>query len=172
MKNVKKRKVYSVSIFASIAAFFALLGLILSFLPLRMFALIPASIAIYFSIIAYILTRVFKTNKKFVYIVFGVSILSIAIASITESLSSNVVVEDKEFEQKLTNQTPDIDSSLNAAFEEEIEVEVVKEKPVSTVAKQDTIRSKEEKDNVKQPQPPAKQVEEEFVEEDIGEVEF
>ncbi len=156
-----RRRVYSVKIFASIGAFFAILGLILSFLPLRMFALIPASISIYFVIIAYVLTRVFKTEKKFVYTVFGIAVLSMVIAGISELASSDVVEVDKEFEQKLDVQSKDVDSSLNAAFEEEI---VVEQKPVAV--KSDTVKSR------KKAEKPVEVVEEEFVEEEVGDIEF
>lgn len=154
-------KTYSVLIFTSIALFFAILGLILSFLPLRMFALIPAIIAIYFTVIAYILSRVFKTKKSFVYTVFGISLLSILIAGITESVSDNVVVEDKEFEQKLEAQTQGVDSSLLEAFDEEVIVDKV-----------DNEKANTDSSNVGVTDKPKANIQEEFVEEDIGEVEF
>ena len=151
---MKKRKIYSVGVFASIALFFSIIALILSFLPLRMFALIPAGIAIYFTIVAYVLTRVFKTNRKYVYIVFGIAILSIGIASLTETFTTNIVVEDKEFEDKLEEQAEDIDSVIMEAFEDE----VVEGGIVNDSA------SKLKKEPV--------EFEEEFIEEDIGEIEF
>lgn len=114
-----KKKNISTNIFASISLFFGLLGLILSFLPLRMFALIPAGIGIYFGIIAYILSRVFKIKKNFVYIVLGISVSSIIIASVSEKVISNEIAEDKQFEQQLETTTEEDISDLSEAFEDE-----------------------------------------------------
>lgn len=151
---MEKKKVYSVNIFASVALFFGVIGLLLSFLPLRMFALIPAGIAIYFTIIAYVLSRVFKTNKRYVYAVLGISILSIAIASITESVTTNVVVEDKVFQEKLNESSKGIDSALIEAFED-------------AGIMQDTSVDNRIKDSISTPV-----LEEEFEEQTIEDIEF
>ena len=150
-----KKKVYSIGVFASIALFFSIIALVLSFLPLRMFAIIPAVIAIYFTIIAYILSKVFKRQKKYVLTVFAMAVLSIGIAITTEAVTTNEVEEDKQFDEKLKASTENIDSALLEAFEEEI--------PIDTT----TI-----KDSTKQ-QKVVKEIEEEFTKESFDEeVEF
>jgi len=150
------KKNLSTNIFASISLFFGLLGLILSFLPLRMFALIPAGIGIYFGIIAYILSRVFKVKKKFVYIVLGISVGSIFIASISEQIFSNKIAEDKQFEQQTETATEEDVIDLSEAFEDE------EEEP--TIIDSTITKSKEE--------PVEETFEEEFIEEEFIEEEF
>ncbi len=145
---MEKKRNLSTNIFASISLFFGLLGLILSFLPLRMFALIPAGIGIYFGVIAYILSRVFKIKKSFVYIVLAISLGSIFIASISEQISSNEIAEDQQFEQQLETSTKEDATDLSEAFEDEEEQTTVD----STIS-----------------QPEEEFVEEEFVEETFEE---
>ena len=147
------KKKLSTNIFASIGLFFALLGLILSFLPLRMFALIPAAVGIYFGIIAYILSRVFDVKKKFVYIVLGISVGSIFIASISEQVFGNEIAKDEQFEQQIKSSTEEDASDLSEAFEdEEVEESTIVDSTIT--------------------QPKEQFIEEEFVEEEFVEETF
>lgn len=152
-----KRKNISTNIFASISLFFGLLGLIMSFLPLRMFALIPAGIGIYFGLIAYVLSRVFAVKKNFVYIVLGISVSSIIIAGVSEKVFSNEIANDKQFEQQTENSTKEDATDISEAFEDEEEEE-------KTIP--DTSKTQLEEEFVEE------KFEEEFVEEEFVDEEF
>ncbi len=159
------KKNLSTNIFASISLFFGLLGLILSFLPLRMFALIPAGIGIYFGIIAYILSRVFKVKKKFVYIVLGISVGSIFIASISEQIFSNEIAEDKQFEQQTETATEEDAIDLSEAFEDEEEESTIIDSTI-TQSKEEFVEETFEEEFIEET------FEEEFEDEDFDDEDF
>ena len=105
------------NIITIIALILGLIGLTLSFLPLRMIGIIPSVISVAIGVIAILISKKNNLKKGFAYIVSCIGILGILIASTFELTTKKEIAEDKEFKQKIEQTAQETDSDLDEALE-------------------------------------------------------
>lgn len=114
---------FFITTLAVIGLIAAILGLILSFLPMGTIDLVPAVIGLVFGLIAYFLAKSANTRKKLSMAVIIIAGLAILISLGTELFFENKVAEDTTFEQKVVESADEATSDLDEALgDEELEI--------------------------------------------------
>ena len=113
---MEQKKSSLVIIFAILSLLIGLLGFVMSFLPLRIFAIFPASIGLALGAFAYFIARRQNAKKLFTYIALGLSTVSIVIALSAEAIFTNEITEDTEFEKRIETTTEGTDDDLMEAL--------------------------------------------------------
>jgi uncharacterized membrane protein len=114
---------FFITTLAVIGLIAAILGLILSFLPMGTIDLVPAVIGLFFGLIAFFLAKSANTRKKLAISVLIIAGLAIIISLGTELFFENKVAEDTTFEQKVEESADEAASDLDDAFgDEELEI--------------------------------------------------
>jgi thiol:disulfide interchange protein len=103
--------------FSIFGFFFAFIALILAFLPLRMFALIPGLFALVLGCISFYIAHKNQFGKKLIYTVLIIAIMGLGIALISQAFNKEEVAKDKQFERKTKRsqknvEKNDLDSAL------------------------------------------------------------
>lgn len=110
---------FLISLIAILGLIAAILGLVLSFLPLGTIDLVPALIGLVFGGVAYLLAKKAGTRKKLSLTVIIIAGLAILISLGTELFFENKVAEDTGFDQKIEQSADDAASDLDEAFGDE-----------------------------------------------------
>ena len=110
---------FLISTLAIIGLIAAILGLVLSFLPLGTIDLVPAVIGLAFGLIAYFLAKKASTRKKLALSVLIIAGLAIVISLGTELFFENKVAEDTTFDEKIEQSADEATNDLDEAFGDE-----------------------------------------------------
>jgi len=110
---------FFITTLAVIGLIAAILGLILSFLPMGTIDLVPAVIGLVFGLFAYFLAKSANIRKKLAISVLIIAGLAIIISLGTELFFENKVAEDTTFEQKVEESADEAASDLDDAFGDE-----------------------------------------------------
>ena len=94
----------------------------MSFLPVSILAVFPASAGLFFGIVAYIISVKQNAKKRLVYTVIVITIMSLAISLFSKAVSSNEIVVDEEFEEIMEISAEEAEDDILEALEE-IEIE-------------------------------------------------
>ncbi len=125
---MKKKKSGLVNLFAALGMLLGVIGLIMSFLPVRMFAIFPAVAALLLGAIAYFIANKQQAKKTFAIAVLAISVASLLIALFSEMIFSSEVEEDLQFEEVIESSTEEAEEDIMEALEDiDLEGEMIEE---------------------------------------------
>lgn len=132
------------------AYIFALLAGIFAFLPIRMFAFIPAIVALILAGVAFIIARKYELKKMSIRIVSITSVAAMLVAASFSLFSTKKVATDEKFQQKLENIQSETENEIDKLLENEnIEDLTNAEENIEIIPEKDSTDKVVEKDTTK-----------------------
>jgi uncharacterized protein YhhL (DUF1145 family) len=113
-----KKSVLSTRIFSILGLIFAILALVMSFLPIRMFALIPASVGLLCGIISLLIAYRYDLGKKLIYTLLIISAASILITGASLLFFKDTISKDKQFDNTIEKSKKDAENDLEDALKD------------------------------------------------------